>query len=141
MAGNSSGGTALRIMRGAGSGAIGGRRLAHNLVADGRDGQREHWVVSAPIRMRILSSPCHFPAKARRAPISKYPVAMSNALAIPVHSFRYRSPVQPETLLSTMKRLRPRELAAMGRHRYRRGASGNDLKSLSGMPVSRDATQ
>ena len=35
-----------------------------------------------PIRMRILSSFCHFPSSASSAPISKYPVAMSKLVAI-----------------------------------------------------------
>jgi hypothetical protein len=45
-------------------------------------------VVSAPIRIRIFSSGCHFPSRASRAPISKYRVAISNALAMPDHSSR-----------------------------------------------------
>ena len=68
---------------------------------------RVRWVVSAPIRIRILSSPCHLPSRVSRAPISKYPVAMSNAFAMLDHSSKYRTPVQPETLLSTMKSSRP----------------------------------
>jgi hypothetical protein len=34
-----------------------------------------------------------------------------------VHSSRYRSPVQPETLLSTMKRSRPRDSEFIARLR------------------------
>ena len=74
---------------------------------------RVRWVISAPIRIRILSSPCHLPSRVSRAPISKYPVAMSNAFAMLDHSSKYRSPVQPETLLSTMKSSRPLESTVM----------------------------
>ena len=38
---------------------------------------------------------------------------MSNAFAMLDHSSKYRSPVQPETLLSTMKSSRPLESAVM----------------------------
>ena len=60
-----------------------------------------------------MSSPCHLPSRVSRAPMSKYPVAMSNAFAMLDHSSKYRSPVQPETLLSTMKSSRPLESAVM----------------------------
>ena len=64
-------------------------------------------VVSSPIKMRILSSCCHLPSRSSSEPISKNPVAISNWVAIWHHSSRYLTAVQPEMLLSTMKRSPP----------------------------------
>ena len=43
---------------------------------------------SSPMSIRSLSSFCHWPSRARRAPISKYPVATSNVWARSAHSLR-----------------------------------------------------
>ena len=63
---------------------------------------------SVPIKIRILSSFCHWPSRSSSEPISKNPVAMSKLCASSVQSRRSRSPVQPEMLLSTMKSSPPR---------------------------------
>src|ERR1035437_579942 len=68
---------------------------------------RVRFVVSAPIKMRIFSSFCHSPSRAKSEPISKDPVAISKAVEICAHSRRYRSPFHSSSLLSTMNRSPP----------------------------------
>ena len=59
-------------------------------------------LVSPPISRRILSTFCQCPSRARNAPISKWPVAMSIAELMSHHSRTYCRAFQCSAVLSTM---------------------------------------